>query len=122
MANRNETRRVKKHAAEAVSFNAASRQVKRARGEGLGARGEEKRKRTAAPRFVPRSSLVGRLPKREAAILRARFGLDDGPERTLEEVGEEFGVTRERVRQLQNLALQKMRRMISALEVTSAAA
>jgi RNA polymerase primary sigma factor len=66
--------------------------------------------------------LVGRLPQREAAILRFRFGLDDGPERTLEEVGEEFGVTRERVRQLQNLALRKMRRMIVAMELTSAAA
>ena len=68
------------------------------------------------------TDLVAKLPKREAAILRFRFGLDDERERTLEEVGEEFGVTRERVRQLQNLALKKMRRMISALEITSAAA
>jgi RNA polymerase primary sigma factor len=66
--------------------------------------------------------LVARLPGREASILRFRFGLDDGPERTLEEVGEEFGVTRERVRQLQNLALRKLRRMIAVLEITSAAA
>lgn len=68
------------------------------------------------------AELVARLPKREAAVLRARFGLDGGLERTLEEVGAEFGVTRERVRQLQNLALQKMRRMVVALEFTSAAA
>ena len=68
------------------------------------------------------TELVARLPKREAAVLRARFGLDGGLERTLEEVGAEFGVTRERVRQLQNLALQKMRRMVVALEFTSAAA
>jgi RNA polymerase primary sigma factor len=66
--------------------------------------------------------LVGKLPKREAAIVRSRFGLDNGAERTLEEVGEEFGVTRERVRQLQNIALQKLRRMITAMKVTSAAA
>ena len=68
------------------------------------------------------TELVAKLPKREAAILRFRYGLDDEPERTLEEVGEQFGVTRERVRQLQNLALKKMRRMIAALEITSAAA
>jgi RNA polymerase primary sigma factor len=68
------------------------------------------------------AELVARLPKREAAILRHRFGLDGELERTLEEVGEEFGVTRERVRQLQNLALRKLRRMISSLEITSAAA
>ena len=68
------------------------------------------------------AEMVARLPKREAAILRFRYGLDDGPERTLEEVGQQFGVTRERVRQLQNLALKKMRRMIAAFEITSAAA
>ncbi|HAR00391.1 MAG TPA: RNA polymerase subunit sigma, partial [Verrucomicrobiales bacterium] len=45
-----------------------------------------------------------------------RFGLDGGLERTLEEVGEHFGVTRERVRQIQNLALSKMRKMIEHLE------
>ncbi len=66
--------------------------------------------------------MVDRLPRREASIVRFRFGLDDGPERTLEEVGEEFGVTRERVRQLQNLALRKLRRMIAALETESVAA
>jgi RNA polymerase primary sigma factor len=60
--------------------------------------------------------LVGRLNPREASVLRYRFGLDGGPERTLEEVGEKFGVTRERIRQLQNLALRKLRRMIQVLE------
>jgi RNA polymerase primary sigma factor len=62
------------------------------------------------------AAMVARLPKREAAILRHRFGLDGETERTLEEVGAEFGVTRERVRQLQNLALRKLRRMISSLD------
>ncbi len=62
------------------------------------------------------ASLVGRLNTREASVLRYRFGLDGGPERTLEEVGEKFGVTRERIRQLQNLALRKLRRMIQMLE------
>jgi RNA polymerase primary sigma factor len=67
-------------------------------------------------------SLVGRLQPREAAILRYRFGLDGGPERTLEEVGEKFGVTRERIRQLQNLALRKLRRMIEKIEGAAKAA
>ena len=60
--------------------------------------------------------LVKNLEQREATILRYRFGLDGGPERTLEEVGEKFGVTRERIRQIQNLALNKLRRMIEKLE------
>jgi RNA polymerase primary sigma factor len=55
---------------------------------------------------------------REATILRYRFGLDGGSEKTLEEVGVKFGVTRERVRQIQNLALRKLRKMIEKLEST----
>jgi RNA polymerase primary sigma factor len=60
--------------------------------------------------------MVKHLDPREATILRYRFGLDGGTERTLEEVGEKFGVTRERIRQIQNLALKKLRRMIEKLE------
>ncbi|MDE3067219.1 MAG: sigma-70 family RNA polymerase sigma factor [Verrucomicrobiota bacterium] len=60
--------------------------------------------------------LVKHLDHREATILRYRFGLDGGPEKTLEEVGAKFGVTRERVRQIQNLALRKLRKMIERLE------
>jgi RNA polymerase primary sigma factor len=66
--------------------------------------------------------LVSRLQPREASILRFRFGLDGGNERTLEEVGEKFGVTRERVRQLQTLALRKLRRMIQTAESIRVAA
>jgi RNA polymerase primary sigma factor len=66
--------------------------------------------------------LVQKLPEREASVLRYRFGLDGGAEKTLEEVGRKFGVTRERVRQLQNLALRKLRRMVRAVEAISAAA
>ena len=62
--------------------------------------------------------MVTTLDTREATILRSRFGLDGGPERTLEEVGAKFGVTRERVRQIQNIALRKLRKMIEKLEVT----
>ena len=60
--------------------------------------------------------MVKHLDEREATILRYRFGLDGGTEKTLEEVGEKFGVTRERVRQIQNLALRKLRKMIEKLE------
>lgn len=62
--------------------------------------------------------MVKHLDDREATILRYRFGLDGGSEKTLEEVGEKFGVTRERVRQIQNLALRKLRKMIERLEKT----
>ena len=60
--------------------------------------------------------MVKTLDPREGTILRYRFGLDGGTEKTLEEVGEKFGVTRERVRQIQNIALNKLRRMIERLE------
>ena len=60
--------------------------------------------------------MVKHLDARESTILRYRFGLDGGPEKTLEEVGVKFGVTRERVRQIQNLALRKLRKMIEKLE------
>jgi RNA polymerase primary sigma factor len=60
--------------------------------------------------------MVKTLDEREATILRYRFGLDGGPEKTLEEVGQKFGVTRERVRQIQNIALAKLRKMIEKLE------
>jgi RNA polymerase primary sigma factor len=62
--------------------------------------------------------MVKTLDTREATILRARFGLDGGPQKTLEEVGQKFGVTRERVRQIQNIALKKLRKMIEKMETT----
>lgn len=63
--------------------------------------------------------MVATLDPREETILRYRFGLDGGPERTLEEVGHKFGVTRERIRQIQNIALRRLRRMIEQLETTT---
>ena len=64
--------------------------------------------------------MVKHLDEREATILRFRFGLDGSNEKTLEEVGVKFGVTRERVRQIQNLALRKLRKMIERLEKSKA--
>jgi RNA polymerase primary sigma factor len=49
------------------------------------------------------------LDGREQRVIRLRFGLDDGRPRTLEEVGHEFGLTRERIRQIESLALRKLR-------------
>ena len=62
------------------------------------------------------------LDEREKTILRHRFGLDGEREKTLEEVGEQFGVTRERIRQLQNIALQKLRKKIERLDSVELAA
>lgn len=56
------------------------------------------------------------LDERESKIIDARFGLNGRTPMTLEEVGREFGVTRERIRQLQNVALDKMRRALSKKE------
>ena len=50
------------------------------------------------------------LSPREQQVMRLRFGLDDGQIRTLEEVGREFGVTRERVRQIESKTLAKLGR------------
>ena len=53
--------------------------------------------------------VLGTLTEREQKVLRLRFGLDDGRSRTLEEVGKEFNVTRERIRQIEAKALRKLR-------------
>jgi len=55
-------------------------------------------------------SLLGALTEREQKILKLRFGLEDGKYHTLEEVGQEFSVTRERIRQIEAKALAKLRK------------
>ena len=60
--------------------------------------------------------LLDVLDARERKIIAFRFGLGGGKERTLEEVGRKFGVTRERIRQLQNIALLKMRKALRKRE------
>jgi len=58
-------------------------------------------------------TIISQLDDREAEIIRLRFGLDGDHPLTLEEVGEMFDITRERVRQIQNIALHKMRRAMT---------
>ena len=53
---------------------------------------------------------LDRLEPREAAVLAMRFGLEDGNEYTLEQVGERFGLTRERIRQIQAKAYRELRK------------
>ena len=60
-----------------------------------------------ADRSDRRSAAGAQRPR--AAVVRLRFGLDDGQIRTLEEVGKEFGVTRERIRQIESKTLAKLR-------------
>ncbi len=62
------------------------------------------------------TDLLHVLDDRERKIINSRFGLDGGKARTLEEVGKKFGVTRERIRQLQNIALAKLRRALHKKE------
>ena len=63
------------------------------------------------------SSLLLLLDEREKKIIFSRFGLDGGKPKTLEAVGKKFGVTRERIRQLQNIALTKLRRGLQKKEM-----
>lgn len=67
---------------------------------------------TAAAQAMLREQLIQALHKltpREEKVIRLRYGLDDGKQRTLEEVGREFNVTRERIRQIEAKALRKLR-------------
>jgi RNA polymerase primary sigma factor len=66
--------------------------------------------------------LVGTLNARELEILSRRFGLDGEPEKSLEEVGQILGLTRERIRQIQNVALIKLRKDVEKLGMLGAAA
>jgi len=61
--------------------------------------------------------IIGSLTDREQKIIRMRFGLDDGVTRTLEDVGRDFGITRERVRQIEAKALERMRQHESVKKI-----
>jgi len=62
------------------------------------------------------TNMLEELEPREAEIIRMRYGLDGEKPRTLEEVGQEFNITRERVRQLQNMAISRMRKIMTSKE------
>ncbi|MFQ5929321.1 MAG: sigma factor-like helix-turn-helix DNA-binding protein, partial [Acidobacteriota bacterium] len=55
------------------------------------------------------AAVLHSLTPREAQVIRMRFGIEDGSERTLEEVGQSFSLTRERIRQIEGKALRKLR-------------
>jgi RNA polymerase primary sigma factor len=54
-------------------------------------------------------SVLGTLPEREADVVSLRFGLTDGQPKTLDEIGQVYGVTRERIRQIESKAMSKLR-------------
>ncbi len=74
--------------------------------------------KSEADRFFAgeKRKLLDVLNEREQKIIFARFGLNGGKPKTLKEVGDMIGVTRERIRQLQNIALSKLRRAVSLTE------
>jgi RNA polymerase primary sigma factor len=59
-------------------------------------------------------AVLSSLPERSAVVMRMRFGLDDGRSRTLDEVGKELGLTRERIRQIERDTLRELRRSDTA--------
>jgi RNA polymerase sigma factor (sigma-70 family) len=65
--------------------------------------------------------LIGRLDQRTASIIKMRYGIDDGRERTLTEVGKEHGLTRERIRQIEKHALLELKKLARDTGFESAA-
>jgi RNA polymerase primary sigma factor len=66
--------------------------------------------------------LLGKLSERQALVLRSRFGLAGERQRTLEEIGQDLGITRERARQIEQVALRKLRRMMLKQKIITLAA
>jgi RNA polymerase primary sigma factor len=66
--------------------------------------------------------ILGTLSSRERAVLELRYGLDGQPPRTLDEVGRTFNVTRERIRQIENQSLKKLRVLADAAKLRDVAA
>lgn len=64
-------------------------------------------------RYDSMMNVIGNLPDRESTVLRLRFGLEDGVFRTLDEVGRELGLTRERIRQIEMAAIKKLRESLA---------
>ena len=61
--------------------------------------------------------VLSTLTPREEKVLKLRFGIEDGRSRTLEEVGKEFNVTRERIRQIEAKALRKLRNPVRSKRI-----
>jgi RNA polymerase primary sigma factor len=68
------------------------------------------------------AKLVNKLSERQALVLRCRFGLSGERQRTLEEIGDDLGITRERARQIEQVALRKLRKMMLKQKIISLAA
>ena len=58
-------------------------------------------------------ALIGDLPERESVVIRARYGLEHEPRQTYDEIGARLGVSRERVRQVERDALERLRRAVT---------
>ena len=58
--------------------------------------------------------VLGKLDSREAYIIKSRYGIGDSYVKTLEEIGSDLGITRERVRQIESIAMKKLRTSIKA--------
>ena len=71
---------------------------------------------TKTESFVELKAILSTLTEKEAKVLVARFGLNGQEAQTLELVGEEFGVTRERIRQIEAKALRKLRSKVNHLD------
>ena len=84
--------------------------------QGIKARQKEFQTNRAHIESLKDKNQLSVLDDRERTIIVQRFGLDGGKPKTLEEMGKKFGVTRERIRQLQNIALAKLRRALSKKE------
>jgi RNA polymerase sigma factor (sigma-70 family) len=69
----------------------------------------EIRKRLQAELLVEISSMLVRLHPREAGIIRARFGLDGSEQKTRDQISEEFGITLERIKQIESKSMSKLR-------------
>jgi RNA polymerase sigma factor (sigma-70 family) len=65
--------------------------------------------------------LIGRLDQRTASIIKMRYGIEDGRERTLTEVGKEHGLTRERIRQIEKHALLELKKLARSTGFDAAA-